>query len=810
MKSKSLIAEIGALGMAVSMCTAVSAQESAVTATKTDTNKAVPSAVSNDKESAAEAISSGNALQVVTVTAQKRSEAINSVGLPMVAKTGGQLRDEGVKSASDMGEITPGLTVTETAPTGVPVYTLRGVGFADFATASSSTVGLYADEVAIPYAVMSTGTLFDLERVEILKGPQGDLYGRNTTAGQINFIEAKPTRTQQSGLIADYSRFNVVDLEGFTSGAISDNLLGRLAIKTTQTIGNDGWQQSITRPGDQLGKKNADGARGLLNWIINEDATLLLNFHWNQDKSDNVAPTAYDGTLTGNPSSQFLPTAYPVAPFFSTGNNRLADWSDSFRPVKNDRLSGGSAKLDWDVSDYINFTSITAYDKFVRADQFETEGVSFQAGNTKNKSNIGVFSQELRLTSNDKLPVSWIGGLYYSRDTISEDYDFFFKDSYYGLPPLGINDIATHYDQTTTSNAAFGHVEWKFADQFKFIVGTRYTAEKRSWTGCTYDTGDGTLAGAWNNILTPYTIVANGFPYPGPATAGGCAVYDDIVGSPNFGKFAPYSDEITTNKWQGKVGLNYTPGQDYLLYANVSKGFKSGGFNGASAQTQSQLIPYRPEELTDYEIGLKSALLNHRVQFNASAFYYDYRDKQEQTIAVTPVGNIGGLTNVPKSKVEGVELQLNALVTTGLTENLSVAYLDTRILDYTAISPLSAYPTVLTYDASGFRLPNSPRWQATSTTTYEWTLSNAMKMSVAGDVNFKANTFGSTQPEIPEYTLFNARLGLSDPAKNWTLSLYGRNLGNKYYWSAAFSGNATYARINGLPTIYGIMFAQKF
>lgn len=190
-------------------------------------------------------------LEEIVVTAQKREQGVNDVGITVNTFTAEALTDHGVRSAADLESMTTGLTVTETAPTGVPVYTIRGVGFADFSTASSSTVGLYFDEASIPYAVMSRGVLFDIERVEVLKGPQGDLYGRNTTAGQINFISRKPTEQFAAGASLGYSRFNVLDFEGYVSGPLSDRVQARFAAKVANS--NTGWQQSISRPGDTLG-----------------------------------------------------------------------------------------------------------------------------------------------------------------------------------------------------------------------------------------------------------------------------------------------------------------------------------------------------------------------------------------------------------------------------------------------------------------------------------------------------------------------------------------------------------------------------
>ncbi len=167
-------------------------------------------------------------LEEVIVTAQKRAQSANDVGITINAFTGDQIRDFGVATAEDIARMTPGLTVNETAATGVPLYTIRGVGFQDYSTAASSTVGIYFDEVNMPYTVMTRGLLFDTARVEVLKGPQGDLYGRNTTAGQINFISNKPTEEFEAGVVASYGNYQAYDIEAYVSGG-SDFVQGRIA-----------------------------------------------------------------------------------------------------------------------------------------------------------------------------------------------------------------------------------------------------------------------------------------------------------------------------------------------------------------------------------------------------------------------------------------------------------------------------------------------------------------------------------------------------------------------------------------------------
>ncbi|MEJ1962721.1 MAG: TonB-dependent receptor [Gammaproteobacteria bacterium] len=747
-------------------------------------------------------------LEEVVVTAQKREQGVNDVGITVNTFTADQLASHGVRSAGDLELLTPGLTVTESASTGVPVYTIRGVGFSDLSTASSSTVGLYLDEAEIPYSVMSRGVLFDVERVEVLKGPQGDLYGRNTTAGQINFISRKPTKDFNAGVNVDFSRFNVLDVDGYVSDSLSDNVQARLAAKVVHS--NEGWQESISRPGDTLGAKDEIALRAITNVDFSDSVKLLLSAHWDRDRSENVAPTAYDGLLVGFDSSQPLPTAEDATPYFSVGNNRLADWSENFRPHRDNTLKGGSARLSWDFTDKMNLTSVTAYDKFNRAERYELSGVPFEDGNTDNGTDLKVFSQELRLSSSATPDLYWIAGAHYSHDDLSELYDMYFRDSYFGFG-LGINGIDTRYTQTTESIAGFGHVEWSFAPKLKLTLGARFASETRKWTGCTNDTGDGSLAGAWNNILTPFTILANGLPDPGPALAGGCGIYDDIAGTADFGTFAPFTDKISTNKWMWKSTLDYSPTDDMLLYGTISTGFKSGGFNGASAQTHSQLLPYRAETLTSFEMGVKSTLMDGRMQLNAATFYYDYKDKQEPTVAVTPVGNIAGLTNVPKSEVHGAEVELRWRVVQGLTLDLGVSYVDSKIKEYEAIDAAnSSWPNIVRFDASGFELANSPNWQANATGTYQWPISGKLDMFLATDVAYKGDTSGSTQDPLSDYVLVNGRVGLKDSEGHWTATLWGRNVFNEYYWTAAYGSNGTFVRLNGMPATYGVSMSYTF
>ncbi len=774
-------------------------------------------------------------LEEVIVTAQKHEQSANDVGITMTVISADRLRDLGVESADQLAQSTPGLTVNNVAPTGIPVYSLRGVGFQDFSTGGSSTVGLYVDEINIPYAVMSRGVLFDVERVEVLKGPQGDLYGRNTTAGQINFISRKPTKDFDAGIHASYGSYETLDVEGYVSGPLSDRVEGRLAAKTIQS--GKGWQESLTT-NDKLGKQDISAVRGFLDFHLSDSATLEFNLHYVKDKSENQAPAAFNGEEIGLPTVAFAPhnplqnytsdlvTLTSTPPWFAGHDATEADWSNSYtsvitgttwniRPKRDNELKGASVRLSWDF-DGVNLTSLTGYDKFDRVEAFEGDGGSFIDTSNINTTNINVFSEELRFSGKtDRL--LWIGGLYYSKDNLDEIYHFFMPDSVYGNASIPwdvlpfelapILELDTKYKQHSDSKGVFGHVEWSMTDRWKLTAGLRYTDESRDWTGCTFSASDNSL-GNFENVLFGSTL-----------QAGDCGTIDDNPASPTYifnvlgtpainDAFHVFSDSINTKKWMGKLGVDYRPNEDTLVYAMVSHGFKSGGFNGAASNTTQQLEPYGPEQLTAYEIGMKLTLLERKMQLNTSVFYYDYRDKQEADAAVTFVGNISGLTNVPKSRVEGAELEWQWAPTAGLNVGAALTYLETKVLEWQATDPfLSVWPDVVTFDASGTELPQAPKWSYNGFASYRWPVSNGLYLQLGADINHTGTTSGGANAfafATKAYTLLNARLELGDADGKWSAQLWSRNLTDEFYYPSAFVANGPFVRMAGMPRMVGI------
>ena len=455
-------------------------------------------------------------------------------------------------------------------------------------------------------------------------------------------------------------------------------------------------------------------------------------------------------------------------------------------------------------------TSITAWDDFERNDLYDTSGIPQSDADSTNVTDISVFSQELRLEWTDIPDWYVLGGIFYSTDEIGEDYLLENGGGILGLA-LGLDGLSTRWRQDSDSIAAFGHVEYEFTDTLRLTVGARYTSEEREWTGCTFDSGDGTLAGLWNNILTPFLLIPAGAPDPGMLQPGECGVYDDIAGSPTFGEFAVYSQKIDTDKTMGKVTLDYSPSEDVLLYGTVATAFKSGGFNGAAVQTHQGLIAYRPEELLSFELGVKSTLLDDRLQLNAAAFHYMYDDKQQGTVAVTPVGNIVvAITNIPESEISGAELESRWQLTDGLIWDVGIAYLDTEITNYQQVDPVnSVWPTIVTFDASGSPLDNSPEWQANSTLTYIRPVSDTLEFLIGGDVSYKDDSLTVNQT-IEGYTLVNARIGISAQDGTWSAMAWGRNLTDEYYYHSETISNCCSIRLNGQPATYGVTFSYNW
>ena len=381
-------------------------------------------------------------------------------------------------------------------------------------------------------------------------------------------------------------------------------------------------------------------------------------------------------------------------------------------------------------------------------------------------------------------------------------------------------------------------MEWDLTDRTGLILGARYTSEDRDWEGCTFDAtpADVDLSGSAGpnlplnvflngiingpGVLTPNGLlndafnIPNGLPAVRPLALNGCGTFNDLLGTDNAGQYAVFARSISADELMWKVGLDFEPQDNILLYGSISKGFKSGGFNGANSNTHSQLVPYDIETLLAYEAGLKATLLDGSMQLNGSIFYYDYEDKQERNPAVTPVGNISGLANVPESEITGLEIDLTWRPTEQLLIQGGVSFLNTEIKEWLAVDGTnSAFPNVVLIDVSGLDLPNAPDFSGNITAAYEFAVGDYI-LTPAFDVIHRGETAGPVAPENmrDSYTITNARIALApQDTDRWSVQLWSRNLFDEdYFVSGQSGGNFTVTRTNGMPRTYGLSVDLRF
>jgi iron complex outermembrane recepter protein len=773
-------------------------------------------------------------LEEIVVTAQKRAQSMNDIGVAVTAFSGAQMKELGMVTAKDVAAQTPGLYVTDAGAGGIPVYTVRGVGFDDLSINSNGTVGLYVDEVAFAYPAMSRGLHFDVERIEVLKGPQGDLYGRNNTGGAINFVSNAPTEEFEAGVALDYGRYAYKKIGAFVSGGVSDNINARFAVESIQQ--GEGWQVNEAN-GEKLGEIDSTAGRLLLDWAASDDVGVLLNLHATKDDSDNPVPQ----TFTSSPS--YSPSAYPswddLAPLLPylpwtsepvTVNDRddpnAALWTPGTKPGRDVESWGVSVTVNWDFS-HVTLTSISAYDQYERQETGDWDGLLDRRSDNAFDSEIDGWSQELRLSSNSDNDLSWIAGIYLAEDTVKEDMLFGFGNA---SNSFSADNANTRYKQETEIRAIYGHAEWQFAENWRLTLGARYTEEDREIDICTYDT-DGSLAylysGVFPSLGYPGLAVDDGTVDGRVFEQGDCVVLGDVSGISSapagdlYGGLASYylydvsnyQNSLKTDKFTGKFGIDFMPDEDWLIYASIGTGFKSGGYNGQPTNAQSTLAPYSEENLTAYEIGFKGTMLDGSMQLNGAIFQYDYEDKQVADATPDPVfGFLTFLKNVPEAEVEGAEMEVIWQPTDRLSLRASATYLDATVTKFDNGFNFLTFEENL--DFSGKKLPNAAKLSWNGLASYEWHLTGDLFVRATADVMHTDDYFSylSNNPtdQVDGYTLYNARISIGAQDGSWDAALWGKNLTDEYYYTSNTAGNDTIGRYTGQGATYGLSLSYSF
>lgn len=726
----------------------------------------------------------GPGIADIVVTANRRSETAQSTALAVTAVSGTTLTEQGVVQPEDLNRSVAGLGLS---PNGAitQVY-LRGVGTFTAITGDSSVL-VSADGVVLGSPTMISGQFFDLERVEVLKGPQGTLYGRNATAGAINLISAKP----RFDAIAANGSIEIGNYDLFrASGGFNLPLSDTLAIRAAgQVVRRDGYFS------DGSGDDNQEAGRLQALFEPTAGVSLLLG-------ADYANVHGRGSPLVVTP---FVDPDDPwVGPSTEAGNRPVQDARDNgygryaagtqFQLTANDSKSnsenwGVRAELNVDVG-FGTLTVLPAY-RAVKADQITYPGFRLSA-----TADVEQTTGEVRLASTPGARLSWLVGGYYFDDRQSE------RD----IVEQGVGVFYADFNSTrdTRAYAGFGEATYRVADALRVTGGLRYTEERR------------TLTGSYTSI----DYSPPNFDRPVTRPLGGDVSYDRVT-------------------WKAGVEADVAPRS--LVYATVGTGFRAGGLNQDSAPNS-----FRPEQLTAYSIGTKNRFLDNKLQVNVEAFYWDYKDHQENVLSSLNLGGFALQTqNIGKSTLKGVSVDLLFSPTKHDRFSAQLEYLDATFDDYSyvvsnqiapepgsrtgcAVTQLTANgpaafpggpPTFGTsrVDCSGKPFTRAPTWSLNTSYEHRFDLAGGGAVVAGGDAQLASSSFVATDyidaERQPAYAIVNLNLGYRAPRNHWGLTGYVRNVGNEVVRTAAFQ----HSTIAGLvysslrpPRTYGVRLDFDF
>jgi outer membrane receptor protein involved in Fe transport len=743
------------------------------------------------------------AMDEIIVTAQKRAERVNDVPLSITAATGQQLQDLGITSPAALEKIVPGFVFTQSAYS-APIYTIRGIGSYDEAIAISPAVGVYVDQVPLPFSRMTSGASFDLSRVEALKGPQGTLFGQNSTGGAINYIPNRPTNQLEAGGQVTYGRFDETDAEAFVSGPVTSGFNARLAVRTEQ---RGDWQQSYTTD-ERLGQRHFTTGRLLFDWLPISGLRVEFGMNGWFDKSDTqakqkigyapISPGGYAGA-PGYPDLQAQLKAYPNAP----NDPRAADWSPGNNYQRNDNFYQFSTRADWDITDRMTLTSLGAYSHLKVDTPNDNDATTLPNSYSIILGSIDTYTEEIRLsgTSLDQNRLKWMLGGNYEYDSTHDEQHLSLNATNSGIGPFRWNGLDNLNNQNVNTEAVFGSLDFALTPSLTAQGSVRYTSQNRDYHGCLADNGNGQLAAAFSFLSTNLSHSSTVIP------AGGCVTLDPVTNKPLTDGIHSSLDQDNVS-W--RTGLSWKPLTDVMLYANVTKGYKAGSYGTMPAIRPVQADPVTQESVLAYESGFKTEFLEHAAQFTGAAFYYDYRHKQllGSINLGPPFGTLPGMVSIPKSRVVGGELDATLRPVSGLTLRIGGTYVDSKVLgSFFLANPLGG-PAV---DIGGNQFPNTPRWQATSDAEYQFALRNDWTAFVGATATYRTSTrsfFGGNEDFVlPSYALLDLRAGFEHGA--WRVELWGHNVTDRFYTTFAQRVTDTIIRTVGMPLTYGITVSTK-
>ncbi|CAH0357055.1 TonB-dependent receptor [Sphingobium sp. CECT 9361] len=713
---------------------------------------------SNSPNSQTEATAGSSDVKVgvtdIVVTAQRRSERLQDVPVSVTAATGERLAAVGIQSSQDLSVITPGLTIPQTS--GYTQPRIRGVGTTSNGPGVENPVATYIDGVYIASAPSSLLTLNNIERVEVLKGPQGTLFGRNATGGLIQIITKDPSHTMGGAVNLSYGNYETIIADAYVTGGLSETIAADVALRYEHQ--SKGFGTNLFN-GRDVGKLDHDFAGRMKLLVEPSDATQIrLSFDYESRDSDrdiqHLKPTP------GIFDFQFL-GPFPLGGTYDVNQNY------EFR----NKLEAGGASLQID-HDFgaVALKSITAYRKSKFQFNLDLDLLPFDGFTAASIAKFNQFSQELQLSSTDSGPLKWVAGLYYFRS----------KDGWQPIdigigalvnqnaPGVPFHIIDQNY-QKTDAGAAYAQATYEIVSNTNLTVGGRYNYERKTVSGTESFTAFGAPAGT----------------LPFPATD---------LGVPT---------KATFKRFNYRIALDHKFSPDILGYVSYNTGFKSGGFVLAKRDAD----PFKPEDIKAAEVGLKTQFLDRRVRLNIAAFRYDYRNIQVQRF------DAGSqlIYNGAKAEMYGVDLDGEVILGDGLSLTGGFSYIHDRFKSFPQADLLQPDGSIVPREAAGNKLPQTP--------TYTFNLGGDYSLETGiGNIRLNANYYRQSKVfAAPDnltfqkaYDLINASIAWTDTSDNVTVKLWGRNLGKTVYTTSLIEGFTGLDVSYGYPRTYGITAGFKF
>lgn len=730
------------------------------------------------------------AVQEITVTAQHRSENVQSVPISINAFTGKDLDKLGVQSSTDLGLVTPNVNIALSQGAGnQPIITIRGIGINDENTNNAGPVAVYVDDVYLSSPAAQTFATFDLQRVEVLKGPQGTLYGRNTSGGAINFVSAKPTDYLTGYAHLEVSSYDTFREEGAVGGPITSNLDGRISFVKDNSAGyvhND-------FNGNTENGANDFAVRGQLLYKPTDDLKILLNV--NGGRID-TRPNEYGHLGDFVPGTQN--TASPVVcSVAATRANQCVDifgftqksfYDGSFNRTQHfiDNDLNASLRVDYKLGS-LDLTSITAVEHNDKVLPEETDSAPTRELEITWGVRNTTATQEFRL-AHSEAQYNWTVGAYYLHENLRQNQPLEFLldfDQFFG-PGSGdglANKQTDQSRQVTDAYAVFGQGEYNLTEKLKFILGGRYTTERRTFQ---YDGTISVQEGGEDHFAPPVSLLPAGAVIP----------------------------TLKNSNFSFRAGVDYSFTKQILAYASVATGFKSGDFNGGFLSTDPvqavvQLRPVPPETDTAYEIGLKSTFFDKRLLANAAFFYTDYRDLQVFSLVQSPDGPLNSLTSAKQAHNIGADLEFVGKPIDGLTLTANIGLLNAKIDKFTVAVPgtsslqglqLAFSPHVSAFLVADYRLPIGP---------------DALDIQISA--SYKSHQFYDSTNDLylaqDAYWLENLRVGYEFGGGRWDVAAYVKNLSGLHYANDAFDSTGPFGYIQpvlGTPRWFGVELNYRF